>query len=147
MDPLTYESPPALLESDQFHSSNEVKPTNPQWILSFNVVTGLGRKNLCRFADYEPGIAHKFLCNVQKLRSSPFLPYARYVRWIFHQMLERLDFDDFEIDQLLVQQPTGQFEILLSFLDIAVFPERVLSSADIVQHILDFLLLWNVFRV
>ena len=62
-------------------------------------------------------------------------------------MLERLDFDDFEIDQLLVQQPTGQFEILQSFLDIAAFPEPVLSSADPVQHILNFVVVKRLPRV
>ena len=43
-----------------------------------------------------------------------------------------------EVDQFLVQQPIGQFEILQTFLDIAVFRERILSSADVVQHIIDF---------
>ena len=43
-----------------------------------------------------------------------------------------------EVDQLLVQHPIEQFEILQTSLDILVFPEPILSSADVVQHILDF---------
>ena len=43
-----------------------------------------------------------------------------------------------EVDQLPVQQPTVQFEILQTFLDIVVFPHPILSSAEVVQHILDF---------
>ena len=46
-----------------------------------------------------------------------------------------------EVDQFLVQQPIEQFDILQTFFDIAVFPEPILSSADVVQHILDFFLL------
>ena len=42
-----------------------------------------------------------------------------------------------EVAQFLFQQPIEQFENLLTFLDIAVFPEPILSSADVVQHILD----------
>ena len=43
-----------------------------------------------------------------------------------------------EVDQCVVQQPIEQFEILETFLEIAVFPEPILSNADVVQHILDF---------
>ena len=42
-----------------------------------------------------------------------------------------------EVDQLLVQRSIEQLEIQAS-LDIAVFPEPILSSADVVQRILDF---------
>ena len=42
-----------------------------------------------------------------------------------------------ELGEILVQQPIGQFEILPSFLDIAVSPEAILSSADVIKHILD----------
>ena len=45
-----------------------------------------------------------------------------------------------EVDQFLVQQPIEQFEILQTLLDIAVFPEPILSSADVVQHIIDVVL-------
>ena len=38
--------------------------------------------------------------------------------------------------QFLVQQPIEQFEIIQESLDIAVFPEPVLSKAHVVQHIL-----------
>ena len=37
-----------------------------------------------------------------------------------------------------VDQPIEQFEILQTFLDVAVLPEPVLSSVDVVQHVLDF---------
>ena len=40
-----------------------------------------------------------------------------------------------EVDQFLVQQPIEQFEI---FHEIAVLPATILSSADVVQHVLDF---------
>ena len=43
-----------------------------------------------------------------------------------------------EVDQFLVQRLIEQLEILRTSLDIAVFPERNLSSSDVVQHILDF---------
>ena len=52
-----------------------------------------------------------------------------------------------EVDQFLVQQPIEQFEILQTFRDIAVFPEPILSSADVVQHILDFAAAKRVPRV
>ena len=42
-----------------------------------------------------------------------------------------------QVDQLLVLQPFGQFEILRTSLEIAVFSEPILSCADIVQHTLD----------
>ena len=42
-----------------------------------------------------------------------------------------------EVDQFLVQRLVEQLEIPAS-LDIAVFPEPILSSADVVQRILDF---------
>ena len=37
-----------------------------------------------------------------------------------------------------VDQPIEQFEILQTFLDVAVLPEPVLSSVDVVQHVPDF---------
>ena len=43
-----------------------------------------------------------------------------------------------EVDQFLVQRLIEQLEILRTFVDIAVFPEQVLSSADVVQRIVDF---------
>ena len=43
-----------------------------------------------------------------------------------------------EVSQCLLQQPTEQSDIFHTFLDIAVFPEPILSSGDVVQHILDF---------
>ena len=43
-----------------------------------------------------------------------------------------------EIDPFLVQQPIEQFEILQTSLDVAVFPQPILSTADEVQHILGF---------
>ena len=43
-----------------------------------------------------------------------------------------------DVDQCLVQQPTEQLGILQTSLDNAVFPEPILSSADVVQRILDF---------
>ena len=48
-----------------------------------------------------------------------------------------------EVDQFLVQQPIEQFDILQTFFDVAVFPEPILSSADVVPHILDFVLALN----
>ena len=45
-----------------------------------------------------------------------------------------------EVDQFLVQQPIEQVDILQTFFDVAVFPEPILSSADVVQPILDFVL-------
>ena len=43
-----------------------------------------------------------------------------------------------DVVQFLVQWLNQQFEILQTFLDIAVFPEPILSNADVVQRILDF---------
>ena len=43
-----------------------------------------------------------------------------------------------KVEKFLVQQPIQQFEILQTSLDIAVFLEPIFSSADVVQHILDF---------
>ena len=42
-----------------------------------------------------------------------------------------------EVYQFLVQRLIEQFEILQTSLDIVVFPEPILSSADVVQRILD----------
>ena len=42
-----------------------------------------------------------------------------------------------EVDQVLVLRLIQQVEILHSSLDIAVFPEPILSSANVVQRILD----------
>ena len=42
-----------------------------------------------------------------------------------------------EVDQFLVPRLIEQLEILQASLDIAVFPETSLSSADAVQRILD----------
>ena len=41
-----------------------------------------------------------------------------------------------QVDQLLVLQPIGQFEILRTSLEIALFCEPILSCADVVQHTL-----------
>ena len=41
------------------------------------------------------------------------------------------------VDQPLVLQPIGQFEILRTSLEIAVFSKPILSCADVVQHTLD----------
>ena len=38
-----------------------------------------------------------------------------------------------EVVQFLVQWPNGQVEILQTFLDIAVSPEPILSSADVAR--------------
>ena len=43
-----------------------------------------------------------------------------------------------EVDQFLVQRLIEQLEILQTSLDIAVFPEPILSSADVTQHTLEF---------
>ena len=42
-----------------------------------------------------------------------------------------------EVDQCVVQWLIEQLEILQTSVDIAVFPEPILSSADLVQHVLD----------
>ena len=42
-----------------------------------------------------------------------------------------------QVDQLLVLQPIGQFEILRTSLEIAVFSEPILTCAHVVQHTLD----------
>ena len=42
-----------------------------------------------------------------------------------------------EVDQFPVQWLVEQHEILQTSIDIAAFPEPVLSSADLGQHILD----------
>ena len=42
-----------------------------------------------------------------------------------------------KVDQSLVKRLIEQLEMLLAFLNIAVFPEPVLSSAYVVQHIRD----------
>ena len=52
-----------------------------------------------------------------------------------------------EVDQFPMQQPIEQFEILQTSLDIAVFPEPILSSADVVPRVFLILLLRSVFRV
>ena len=44
----------------------------------------------------------------------------------------------YEVNQFPVQPPIEQFEILQAFLDVASFPEAILSSADVDQHFLDF---------
>ena len=41
-----------------------------------------------------------------------------------------------EVDHFLVHRLIEQIEILQTSLDIAVFPEPILSSADVVQHLL-----------
>ena len=43
-----------------------------------------------------------------------------------------------KVIQFLVQWLVEQLEILQTSLDVAVFPESMLSSADVVQRILDF---------
>ena len=43
-----------------------------------------------------------------------------------------------EVDQYPVQPPIGQFKILQTCLDIAVFPEPILLIADVAQHFLYF---------
>ena len=43
-----------------------------------------------------------------------------------------------EVDQCLVQRLIEQFDILETFLDVVVFPEPILSNADVVQRIHDF---------
>ena len=43
-----------------------------------------------------------------------------------------------EVDQCLVQRLIEQLEIFQTSLDITVFPEPTLSSADVLQHTLDF---------
>ena len=43
-----------------------------------------------------------------------------------------------KVEQFLVQRLIAQLEILQTSIDMFVFPEPVLSSADVVQHILDF---------
>ena len=43
-----------------------------------------------------------------------------------------------EVDQFLVQLLIELLEILQASLDVAVFPEPILSSADVVQRMLDF---------
>ena len=40
-----------------------------------------------------------------------------------------------EVDPFLVQWQTEQFEILQTFLDIAVFLESILSGANVVQFV------------
>ena len=52
-----------------------------------------------------------------------------------------------EVDQFLVQWLNQQLEILQTFLNIAVFPERILSSADVAQHILDLFVAKRLPRV
>ena len=52
-----------------------------------------------------------------------------------------------EVDQFLVQQPIEQFEILQTCLDIAVFREAILSGADVVQKIHDFVVARRLSRV
>ena len=44
-----------------------------------------------------------------------------------------------EVVQFLVQLLNEQLEILLTFLDIAVSPELILSNADVTQRIPDFI--------
>ena len=48
---------------------------------------------------------------------------------------------------MLVQQSIELIEILEAFLDIAVFPEPILSSADVVQHMLDVIVAKRLPRV
>ena len=43
-----------------------------------------------------------------------------------------------EVDQFLVQRLIEQLQILQTSLGIAVFPKPILSSADVVQHLLGF---------
>ena len=52
-----------------------------------------------------------------------------------------------EVDQFLVHQPIEQLEILETFLSLAGFPEPILSSADVVQHILDVVVAKRLPRV
>ena len=52
-----------------------------------------------------------------------------------------------EVDQFLVHQPIEQLEILEIFLSLAGFPEPILSSADVVQHILDVVVAKRLPRV
>ena len=43
-----------------------------------------------------------------------------------------------DVNQFLVHRLTEQLDILQTFLDIVVFPEPILSSADVAQRVLDF---------
>ena len=43
-----------------------------------------------------------------------------------------------EVDQFLVQRLIEQLKVLQTSLDIAVFPEPIVSSADVTQRSLDF---------
>ena len=43
-----------------------------------------------------------------------------------------------KVDPFLVQRVIERLEILPTSLDVAVFPEPIQSSADVVQRILDF---------
>ena len=52
-----------------------------------------------------------------------------------------------EVDQFLVQWLNEQLNILRTSVDIAVFPEPILSSADGVQHFLDFVVARRLPRV
>ena len=52
-----------------------------------------------------------------------------------------------EVDQFQFQQPIEQLEILQTCLDIAVFLEAILSGADVVQHIHDFVVARRLSRV
>ena len=52
-----------------------------------------------------------------------------------------------EVDQFLVQQLIERFDILRTSLGIAVIPEPILSSADAVHRILDFVVAWRLPRV
>ena len=52
-----------------------------------------------------------------------------------------------DVDQFLVQRLTDQFWILQTSLDIVVFPEPILSSADDVQRILGLVVARRLPRV
>ena len=51
-----------------------------------------------------------------------------------------------KVDKFLVQQPIQQFEILQTFLGVSVF-EPILSSADVAQQILHFVVAQRISRV
>ena len=50
-------------------------------------------------------------------------------------------------NHFLVQWPIGQFEILHTVIDIAVLPGPILSSADVVQYIIDLVVVKHLPRV